>query len=149
MLINAHQLFRLKLVAYHFLYRYAISCITEFISYVEVARVESCVHGFHVYQDIWTLTTGECFSCQMEDSNAFDLYAVAIRKSANVIAKTCSMEDFCCVLSFYTERRHFDLDNYRFPSSVFCRFTTRWFADTLHKECRTKDILMEKRQRKY
>ena len=47
--------------------------------------VDSCVRGFHVYQDIWTPTTGECLSCQTEDSNAFDLYAVAIRKSANVI----------------------------------------------------------------
>ena len=43
--------------------------------------------SFHVYQDIWTPTTGERLSCQTEDSNAFDLYAVAItsRKSANVI----------------------------------------------------------------
>ena len=47
--------------------------------------VESCVRGFHVYQDIWTPTTGEHLSCQMEDSNAFDPYAVAIRKNANVI----------------------------------------------------------------
>ena len=37
-------------------------------------------------QDIWTPTTGELhLSCQTEDSNAFDPYAVAIRKSANVI----------------------------------------------------------------
>ena len=47
--------------------------------------VDSCIRGFHVYQDIWMLTTGECLSCQMEDSNAFDPYTVAIRKSANVI----------------------------------------------------------------
>ena len=52
---------------------------------MEMHVVESCVHGFHVYQDIWTLTTGERLSCQTEDSNAFDPYAVAIRKSANVI----------------------------------------------------------------
>ena len=47
--------------------------------------VDSCVRGFHVYQDIWTPTTGERLSCQTEDSNAFDPYAVAIRKSAHVI----------------------------------------------------------------
>ena len=47
--------------------------------------VESCVSGFHVYQDIWTLATGECLSCQTEDSNAFDPYVLAIRKGADVI----------------------------------------------------------------
>ena len=77
--------------------------------------VESCVRGFHVYQDIWTPTTGERLSCQTEDSNAFDPYAVAIRKSANVIG--------------HVPRRHSNLYNYRFPSSVL--FTTRRFADTL------------------
>ena len=41
--------------------------------------------GFQVYQDIWTPTTGERLLYQAEDSNAFDPYAVAIRKSANVI----------------------------------------------------------------
>ena len=52
---------------------------------MEVACVESCVHGFHMYQDIWMLTTGEHISCQMEDSNAFGPYTVAIRKSVSVI----------------------------------------------------------------
>ena len=51
------------------------------------------VHGFHVYRDIWTLTTGECLSCQTEDSNTFDLYAVAIRKSVNVM-DTFGLERF-------------------------------------------------------
>ena len=47
--------------------------------------MESCERGFHMYQDIWMPTTGEHLSCQMEDSNAFDPYTVAIRKSVNVI----------------------------------------------------------------
>ena len=54
---------------------------------METHVVESCVRGFHVYQDIWTPTTGSRLSCQTEDSNAFnpyrDPYAVAIRPSAN------------------------------------------------------------------
>ena len=53
---------------------------------METHVVESCVRGFHVYQDIWMPTTGERLSCQTEDSNAFDPYAVAIRKSAKVAA---------------------------------------------------------------
>ena len=43
-------------------------------------NLESCIHGFNVYQDILTPTTVEHLSCQTEDSNAIDLYAVAIRK---------------------------------------------------------------------
>ena len=43
---------------------------------MEMHMVESCVRGFHVYQDIWTPTTGERLPCQMEESNAFDPYTV-------------------------------------------------------------------------
>ena len=52
---------------------------------MELHVVDSCVRGFHVYQDVWTPVTGERLSCETEESNAFDPYAVAIRKSANVI----------------------------------------------------------------
>ena len=47
--------------------------------------MESCIRGFHVYQDIWTPATGERLACQAEDSNSFDPYAVAIRRDADVI----------------------------------------------------------------
>jgi len=44
--------------------------------------VESCVCGFHVFKDVWTLVTGEALSCEMKDKNFFDPYAVAIKKVA-------------------------------------------------------------------
>ena len=69
---------------------------------METDVVESCVHGFHVYQDIWMLTTGERLSCQTEDSNAFDLYAVDIRKNAKVIRHVPQKISAAC--SLYTER---------------------------------------------
>ena len=47
---------------------------TEFILYV----VDSYVRGFHVYQDIWTPTTGERLLCQTEDSNAFNPPAACV-----------------------------------------------------------------------
>ena len=47
--------------------------------------VDSCVRGFHVYQDIWTLSIGECLPCQVEDSNESDPYAVAVKKRADMI----------------------------------------------------------------
>ena len=60
--------------------------------------VESCVCDFHMHQDIWMLTTGERLSCQTEDSNAFDPYAVAIRKSANVIGHVPRKISAACLL---------------------------------------------------
>ena len=47
-------------------------------------------------------TTGE--TCQTEDSNAFDPYAVAIRKSANVIGCVPWKISATCSL-FYRERK--------------------------------------------
>ena len=77
-----------------------ISCNPEFISYENngVTRGGKLRTGFHAYQDIWTPATGEHFSCQAEDSNSFDPYAVAIRRVADVsghvphkISAACSL----------------------------------------------------------
>ena len=91
--------------------------------------MESCVR---VYQDIWMPTTGECLSYHTEDNNAFDPYAVAIRKSANVIGHV--PQKISAAYSLFVQKGGTltCIANYRFPSSVFCRFTTRWFADTLN-----------------
>lgn len=47
--------------------------------------VDSCVHGFHVYRNVWTLATGEVLFCEREDGNPMDLYAVAIKKGTEAI----------------------------------------------------------------
>ena len=65
---------------------------------MELHVVESCVRGFHVYQDILMPPTGECLSCQMEDSNAFELYFVAIRKSVNIIGHVPQIISAVCSL---------------------------------------------------
>ena len=59
--------------------------------------VDSCVGGFHMYQDIWTPVTGERLSCETEESNTFDSYAV--RKSANVIGHVPRKISAACSLS--------------------------------------------------
>ena len=51
---------------------------------IEVS-VTSCVHGFHVYQDIWTPFIGETLICRREDGNGHDRYTVAVVKSAKVV----------------------------------------------------------------
>jgi len=42
--------------------------------------IDSCVRGFHVYSNRWTPALGEILECEIEDGNASDLYAVAIKK---------------------------------------------------------------------
>ena len=64
-----------KSYAYRVLYRYAPFLAPQnsfHMKIMETHMVESCVLGFHVYQDIWMPTTGDRLSCQTEDSNAFD-----------------------------------------------------------------------------
>ena len=46
---------------------------------------DSSVRGYHVYQDIWTPVSGEQLVCEREDGNPQDRYAVAIKKSGNIV----------------------------------------------------------------
>ena len=45
--------------------------------------VESCIRGFHIYQDVWTPVVGEVLGCRREMTNTEfeDRYAVAVYKS--------------------------------------------------------------------
>ena len=49
------------------------------------ASVESCVHGFHVYQDVWLPVMGETLLCHRETDNLEDRHAVAYYKSEEVV----------------------------------------------------------------
>ena len=60
------------------------------------ASFKGVVRGYHVYQDIWTLSIGEELMTRPEIGNPEDLYAVAIMKSDTIfghipreISKTC------------------------------------------------------------
>ena len=48
--------------------------------------VESCVRGFHIYQDVWIPVVGEVLGCRREMTNAEfeDRYTVAVYKSEEV-----------------------------------------------------------------
>uniref|UniRef100_A0A1X7TG99 Ubiquitin-like protease family profile domain-containing protein n=1 Tax=Amphimedon queenslandica TaxID=400682 RepID=A0A1X7TG99_AMPQE len=48
-------------------------------------RIDSCVRGFHVYQDIWTPVLHEELDCERERGNIEDLYAVAVKKNGHVV----------------------------------------------------------------
>ena len=64
----------------------------------EELEVSSCVHGYHVYQDIWTPAVGEELDCIREPTNSSDRHAVAVVKDgstvghlSNRISRTCSL----------------------------------------------------------
>ena len=41
---------------------------------MERFSVDSCVRGYHVYNDIWEASVGEELPCQCEDGHAADPY---------------------------------------------------------------------------
>ena len=42
---------------------------------------DTCVRGFHVYEDVWRPVIGEELRCQREEDNTRDPYAVVVTKS--------------------------------------------------------------------
>uniref|UniRef100_A0A1X7T5I6 HIRAN domain-containing protein n=1 Tax=Amphimedon queenslandica TaxID=400682 RepID=A0A1X7T5I6_AMPQE len=48
-------------------------------------KMDCCIRGFHVYQDIWNPVIGEQLSCVREPRNVVDKYAVAIVKSDGTV----------------------------------------------------------------
>ena len=42
---------------------------------------ESCICGYHIYEDMWSSTVGEHLMCERETLNLTDRYAVADRPS--------------------------------------------------------------------
>ena len=59
-----------------------------------VYEVDSCVQGYHVYQDTWTPLVGEELHCEREEENIHDRYAVVVMH----VVLVCR----CCIpLSFH------------------------------------------------
>ena len=53
----------------------------------ETARFccDSEIMGYHVYQDVWEVEHGEILRCFRETGNAFDPFAVCVKKDAKVV----------------------------------------------------------------
>jgi len=43
-----------------------------------------CIHGYHIYQEIWSSSIGEVLPCEREPLNDPDRYAVAVIKDGVV-----------------------------------------------------------------
>ena len=46
---------------------------------MEELETVCCVHGQHVYKEIWKAAVGEVLSCEGQARNANDCYAVAVK----------------------------------------------------------------------
>ena len=57
---------------------------------------DSCVRGYHVYNDIWEASVGEELSCQCEDGKSADHFAVAIKRSGVIVGHIPRMISFFC-----------------------------------------------------
>ena len=52
---------------------------------METFGKESCVRGYHIYQEQWEAAIGEELECQRERGNAADAYAVSVIKEGVII----------------------------------------------------------------
>ena len=52
----------------------------ERVTAMEKFFERNCIHGYHVYKEVWAATVGEALVCEREPQNASDRYAVAVKK---------------------------------------------------------------------
>ena len=66
-------------------------------------RIESTVRGHHVYKSLWTPVMGEELNVQIEDSNIFDEFAVAVFKDGIIVGHITREGDCKNLLVLYEE----------------------------------------------
>ena len=70
-------------------------CISEMYRF----EVQSCIRGYHVYQNVWTLSVGQVLGCEREPQNREDPNAVATKASGIVVGYIpCSVS---CIFSTF------------------------------------------------
>ena len=50
-----------------------------------VYKMESCMQGYHVYEDIWATMIKEDLLCEREPFNDVDRYAIAVLKDDTIV----------------------------------------------------------------
>ena len=66
--------------------------------YVVESGVESCIRGYHYYQNIWDLVIDEVLACVREDGNPHDCYAVAVYRDTRVVGHVTRKISTVCYL---------------------------------------------------
>ena len=60
---------------------------------------QSCIRGYHIYQSIWSGSSGEVLACRREPKNREDLFAVGVYKDATLVGHV--PRKFSCVFSLF------------------------------------------------
>ena len=69
-----------------------------YVSLMEEHVVHSSVRGHHIYKDIWTPAFGEVLTCTQELTNVHDIYAVAMKRGANIVGHVPRSISYLCYL---------------------------------------------------
>ena len=67
--------------------------------------IESCVCGYHIYQDIWNSCAEETLSCTREGGNANDIFTVAVQKDGEAVGHV--PRHISCICNLFIHRGGF------------------------------------------
>ena len=74
----------------------------------DALMIDSCMCGYHYYQDVWDPVIGEQLECVQEPANLHDRYAVAVLKEETVVGhvsrKTQRLRECGCVEKVLEEK---------------------------------------------
>ena len=60
---------------------------------------QSCIRGYHVYQSIWSSSSGEVLACHREPHNRENLFAVGVYEDATLVGRVPNK--FSCVFLLF------------------------------------------------
>ena len=64
--------------------------------------LRSFIRGCHIYKDAWTSSIGETLHCEHEAANHHDPYAVALKKSADIVGHV--PRSISCICTLFLRR---------------------------------------------
>ena len=89
---------------------------------METFTTYSCIHGHHIYKDIWSPITGEQLPCEREYRNTKDPYTVAVMRESTDVGHVPRKISVACAL--FLQRQ----------GTIVCTVTEpRRFSDDLHQ----------------
>ena len=100
----------------------------------DALMIDSCVRGYHYYQDVWDPVIGEQLECVQEPANLHDRYAVAVLKEETVVGHVPrKISIVCClflrrggtIVSTITGTRHYSHDLAQGGMEVPCTLNFR------------------------
>ena len=120
----------------------------------EVAfALNSCVRGYHVYQDLWDATPGETLTCIRERGNRNDVFAVAVQSDGNVVGHVPRHISCICTLFMHrggeincliTGSRRYSRDLPQGGMEIPCKYTFSGNKDLVEKIRGRLEELQEK-----